>query len=228
MILRMRYPGGKGSCYQHIINVLPPHFTYIEAHLGGGAVLLHKKPAEVSIGIDKNPAVIGHWRRSFPFLAKYIVGDAANFLSRRQFEGHEVVYCDPPYLASTRRRKRVYAYDYTEEDHVRLLETVRKLHCRVVLSGYPSRLYDEWLRDWNTRTFPAKTHNGPRREVLWFNFDPPARLHDYRYIGRSFRERETVKRRLERLQRRITVLSVQEKHRLSEWLCVHLAGESDA
>ena len=47
----MRYPGGKGKCYQHIINVLPPHPTYIETHLGGGAVLLHKKPARMSVGV---------------------------------------------------------------------------------------------------------------------------------------------------------------------------------
>src|SRR5436853_1357121 len=101
----MRYPGGKGRCYQHIINMLPPHLTYIETHLGGGAVLLRKKPAEISIGIDRNPDVIAYWRRSFPYLATYIVGDAVDFLARRQFEGHEVVYCDPPYLATTRRRK---------------------------------------------------------------------------------------------------------------------------
>ena len=227
-MLCMRYPGGKGSCYQHIINVLPPHSTYIETHLGGGAVLLHKKAAEASIGVDKNPAVIAYWQRSFPLLATYIVGDAADFLTARRFEGHEVIYCDPPYLASTRRRKRIYVHDYTEQDHLRLLETLRKLHCRVVLSGYPSHLYDEWLRDWNTRSFLSKTHNGLRCEVLWFNFHPPPRLHDSRYIGHSFRERETVKRRLYRLQRRITVLSVQEKHRLSEWLCVHLRGECDA
>ena len=32
----MRYPGGKGKCYQHIINLMPMHDTYIETHLGGG------------------------------------------------------------------------------------------------------------------------------------------------------------------------------------------------
>ena len=38
----MQYPGGKNNCYQQIINLIPPHDTYIEAFLGSGAVLRHK------------------------------------------------------------------------------------------------------------------------------------------------------------------------------------------
>src|SRR5436309_15931595 len=104
MILHMRYPGGKGKVYQHIINVLPPHITYIETHLGGGAVLRHKRLAQTNIGVDRDPIVIRGWRRQFPFLAEFIEADAVDFLRSRRFVGDEVVYCDPPYLPSTRRR----------------------------------------------------------------------------------------------------------------------------
>jgi DNA adenine methylase len=218
----MAYPGGKGRCYQHIINLLPPHSTYIETHLGGGAVLLHKKPAKVSIAVDKDPSVIERWRRRFPLLATYVEADAVDFLVAWQFAGQEVVYCDPPYLPSTRRRRRIYLHDYTEHDHVRLLETLRRLPCHVVLSGYPSELYDELLRDWNTSIFQAKTHDGVRREVLWFNFAHPNCLHDVGHLGRDFRERQTIKRRLQRIRCRIALLSPQEKHSLAEWLRDHL------
>ena len=214
----MRYPGGKGKCYQHIINVLPPHTTYIETHLGGGAVLRHKKPADTSIGIDRDSAVIRRWRLLFPSLARYVESDAVDFLMSQRLAGDEVVYCDPPYLPGTRRRDRVYRHDYVESDHVRLLGAVRKLPCRVVVSGYPSKLYDEWLSGWSTQIFTAKSHDGIRKEKLWFNFAAPASLHDPRYLGRGFRERQTIKRRLERLQRRITTLSPQERHLLSDWL----------
>jgi DNA adenine methylase len=156
----MAFPGGKGKCYQRIINLLPPHSTYIEAYLGGGAVLRHKKPANESIGIDRDPLVIKTWRRHFPLLASYIEADAVDFFASRTFAGEEVVYCDPPYLPSTRRRARVYRYDYTEQDHVVLLETLRKLPCRVVVSGYRSALYDESLCGWNTQTFAANTQDG--------------------------------------------------------------------
>ena len=214
----MKFPGGKGKCYQQIINLLPPHSTYIEAYLGGGAVLRHKKPALETIGVDRDPVVIRTWRRHFPLLASYIEADAIDFFTSRRFTGEEVLYCDPPYLPSTRRRARVYRYDYTERDHAALLETLRKLSCRVVVSGYPSELYDEWLCGWETQTFAAKAHDGLREEKLWFNFENPTKLHDATHLGTNFRERQTIKRRLQRLRRRISTLSSQEKHLVLEWL----------
>jgi len=218
MISPMRYPGGKGKCYQHIINILPPHDTYIETHLGGGAVLRHKKPASNSIGVDLDPDVIRNWRRLFPSLASYVEADAVEFLASWHFFGDELVYCDPPYLSSTRRRARVYRHDYSTADHERLLGVLIKLPCRVVVSGYPSELYEECLAGWGAKIFMAKTHIDFRQEKLWFNFEAPKRLHDPRHLGDDFRERQTIKRRLQRLQRRITTLSSPERHVLSEWL----------
>jgi len=214
----MRYPGGKGKVYQHVINVLPPHTTYIETHLGGGAVLLRKKPAALTIGVDRDPAVIAYWRNLFPTLGSYFEADAAEFLTSQHFRGSELVYCDPPYLPETRRKSRVYRYDYSEADHIRLLEVVRKLRSRIVISGYPSRLYDEHLRGWSSISFDAKTHSGIRKERLWFNFVQPQWLHDVRYLGRDFRERQTIKRRLERLKVHIAALSSQEQGALFDWL----------
>jgi DNA adenine methylase len=224
----MRYPGGKGKCFQHVINLLPPHRTYIETHLGGGAVLRHKAPAVNSYGIDLDPHVVNHWQKQFPQLAKYIIADAVEILASWPFRGDEVVYCDPPYLAATRRRHRVYRCDYTEEDHSRLITTLRDIPCFVVLSGYPSALYDELLPDWNTAEFPAKTHVGIRTERLWFNYTPPAHLHDASYLGCTFRERQTVKRRLHRLQNRIAGLTATEKFEIFKWINQHLDREEDA
>lgn len=220
----MRYPGGKGKTYQQIINLLPPHKTYIEAYLGGGAVLRNKKPAHRSVAIDRDPKVIEYWRRCHPTFASYIEKDALEFLATTQFTGDEVIYCDPPYLPCTRRRCRVYRYDYNTHDHEALLEVVRHLPCRVIVSGYPSELYDSQLHNWSSVTFPAKSHYGVRTEKIWFNFDPPKRLHDARYIGSNYRERQTHRRRIDRLQRRICSLSSQEQHSISEWLVNRLSG----
>ena len=57
----MRYPGGKGKTYQHIINLMPSHDVYIETHLGSGAVMRHKKPAKKNIGIDADASVLASW-----------------------------------------------------------------------------------------------------------------------------------------------------------------------
>jgi len=52
------YPGGKNQHYQKIINRIPPHETYIETHLGSGAVMRHKRPARLNVGIELNPDVL--------------------------------------------------------------------------------------------------------------------------------------------------------------------------
>src|SRR5687767_12605543 len=75
----VRYPGGKFRCYQKLINLMPPHRVYIETHLGGGAVLRHKAPAELSIGIDSDPAVIGAFAGHFGSRLKIINSQAEDF-----------------------------------------------------------------------------------------------------------------------------------------------------
>lgn len=218
MLCYMRYPGGKGRCYQQIINLLPPHNTYIESHLGGGAVMRHKQPSSRNIGIDIDDRVIAKWRAEYPGACDLVNADANTFLRNYPFCGGELVYCDPPYLSSTRRRNKVYRFDYTESDHEELLVTLRALPCMVVLSGYASSLYQSLLSGWHQINFPAKTHAGLRTETVWINFERPKRLHDPRYMGKTFREREVIKRRHARLKSRLTRLPPAERHALADWI----------
>ncbi len=73
------------------------------------------------------------------------------------------------------------------------------------------------------RPFPAAWQPAggrPATEYLWMNYDAPDRLHDYRYLGDDFRERERIKRkkqrwvaRLERmdgLERKAILWAIQE------------------
>ena len=46
-----------GLC-QAIIALMPPHDTYIETHLVGGAIMQRKRPALRNIGIDLNPRAL--------------------------------------------------------------------------------------------------------------------------------------------------------------------------
>jgi site-specific DNA-adenine methylase len=210
----MRYPGGKGKCYQRLINMMPPHRVYIESHLGGGAVMRGKRPAAINIGVDLDPQVIARWQQFKPRHVELVQRDAVEFLRTYPFVGDELVYADPPYVASTRRRSRVYRYEYCDADHLALLEVLRSLPCRVMLSGYDNALYREHLSDWNVGAFPAQTHRGVREERVWTNFAPPPVLHDASYLGHSFRERQTIKRRHERWLARFDGLPVPERAHL--------------
>lgn len=214
MIPPMRYPGGKGKCYQRIINLMPAHSTYIESHLGGGAVMRHKKPAKANIGIDRDDKVIERWRQ-LPEVCELVAGDATEYLRTYAFRGGELVYADPPYLKSTRRSSgALYRYDLDETDHVRLLDVLKGLPCMVMVSGYASPLYDDALASWRRVSFMAKTHVELREECVWLNFEAPAQLHDGTHLGSTFRERQSVKRRHQRWIDRLDHMPAVERGHL--------------
>ena len=214
----MKYPGGKGRTFQQIINLMPPHTVYVETHLGGGAVLRHKQRAQLDIAIEKDPMVAVRTAMVLPQGVRLIRGDAHRFLRHFRAPPSTLIYADPPYLPESRRATRVYRYDYTRLDHIRLLELLRPLNCMVMISGYHSSLYEDALSDWNRESFLAKTHADVREENVWFNFPRPAVLHDARFLGANFRDRQTTKRRFERLTQRIDRLSSPEQHVLLNWL----------
>ena len=54
-----------GLC-QPIIAMMPPHTTYIETHLGGGAIMKRKPPALNNIGIDIDPRPLSKFECSYP------------------------------------------------------------------------------------------------------------------------------------------------------------------
>lgn len=197
---------------------MPPHETYIESHLGGGAVLRQKKPALKNIAIDRDPKVIQYWGARLPNFIQLVEGDAVEYLKNFPFFGNELIYSDPPYLPETRRRRRVYTYDYDKSDHEGLLSLLTKLPCMVLISGYESEFYNDMLQGWNKTQFKAKTHTDTRQEVVWFNFPPAKKLHETTYFGSTFRERQVIKRRQQRLRDRIIRMSDIERWDLIRWL----------
>jgi DNA adenine methylase len=95
-----------------------------------------------------------------------------------------LLYLDPPYLRST-RSSGAYRHEMTEQDHRDLAAAVHATKASVVLSGYPSDLYDlELYPGWHRVGFTAGTGQnartwGNRTEVLWSNRPfPTASLFD--------------------------------------------------
>ena len=134
---------------------------------------------------------------------EFVEGDGIAFLKSYRYTGRELVYCDPPYLHSTRSSHFRYEFEMSDVDHRRLLRVAMALPCRVMISGYRSEMYSRTLGGWNLETFQAMTRGGPAEECLWFNFERPVELHDYRYLGRGFRERERIKRKKQRWMERL-------------------------
>ncbi|MDQ0510922.1 DNA adenine methylase [Angulomicrobium amanitiforme] len=85
-------------------------------------------------------------------------------------------YVDPPYMHETRGLKNkhdpkhLYRYELSAEDHQQLLSVLAELKGMVVLSGYPTELYDEMLRGWSRVETKALADGArARTEVLWIN-----------------------------------------------------------
>lgn len=192
----MAYAGGKGRAYQRIIALMPPHRTYIETHLGGGAVLRHKRPASQNVGIDIDPGAIAAWRKLRRPDVDLVVGDCCDLIHDMSTPD-TLIYADPPYWPAMRRRARCYRHDYTENDHRRLIDTITKLNCLVMISGYRNDLYDEHLAGWHRHDMALATQSGTVSESIWMNFSPTDELHDYRFAGADFREREAIRRRID-------------------------------
>jgi len=89
----------------------------------------------------------------------------------RKFNYENVmIYADPPYLLTTRGGKQ-YRHEMTEQDHVELLDALKQHRGSVILSGYPSELYDRELAGWSRITRKSYNQNKEQRtEVLWCNF----------------------------------------------------------
>lgn len=97
-------------------------------------------------------------------------------LIRRFNYDNVLIYADPPYLLSTRGGKQ-YRHEMTEQDHVELLAALLQHKGPVILSGYPSQLYDHELKLWNKITRKAYNQNADQRtEVIWCNFEIPELL----------------------------------------------------
>lgn len=216
----MTYDGGKAGfgAYQTIINQIPPHRVYVEPFLGEGAVLRNKKPALSSIGIDKDATMLAErWRGNEITNLQLVAGDSLLWLLSYPWQGDEFIYADPPYLMHTRSYQRpLYREEFaTVEQHLQLLHILKALPCRVAISGYHSDLYAEELTSWRSISFKMMKRNGKQAtEVLWMNYPAPLELHDYRYLGRSFRERERIKRKSQRWQDRIARLPHLERQAL--------------
>lgn len=217
-----QYKGGKNGsgAFQTIINQIPPHEVYVEPFAGSAAILRRIKPAKHTIAIDADTSCTNELS-TYPGVIA-IHGDAISCLPGAIAKtgvpaGKVFIYADPPYLFSVRSTKRpMYAHEFgTEEEHIKLLTMLKSLECMVMISGYKSKLYEKELKGWRVVTYNSITRSGKvAKEYLWMNYPEPIALHDYSFLGEDFRERERIKRKINRWQNRIDKMPTLEKRAL--------------
>jgi len=93
-----------------------------------------------------------------------------------------LLYVDPPYLATTRRAGR-YSHEMgATRDHQALAEALNACKAHVMLSGYPSPVYDTAYAGWNRidiRAFSGNSVDSGRTEAVWMNYEPTTHYLDF-------------------------------------------------
>lgn len=202
------YFGGKAQdgVFQAIINQIPMHDRYIELFLGGGAIMLKKKPALESIGLELDERAIEDFPKDVEVRPLIYNQCAFKFLStigKNAFAGSTFIYADPPYPHSERGKTR-YKYEFNDNQHIELLNRLKDLHCSIAISTYPNQIYSELLSDWRLLEYNSTDRSGKARtENLFMNYPPPKILHDDRYLGNNANHRQNIKRRIARTKERI-------------------------
>lgn len=80
------------------------------------------------------------------------------------------MYIDPPYLLSTRCGKQ-YKYEMSDADHEELLKVLLQSKAKIMISGYESEMYNEYLTGWEKKQFSSCAEHGkPRIETVWTNY----------------------------------------------------------
>jgi len=89
-------------------------------------------------------------------------------------------YVDPPYVQSARadrEHRSRYLHELDDDGHRHLAEVLHDLEGMVVVSGYPSPLYEQLYGDWHQVTRMANTDAARDAvECLWFNGKARARV----------------------------------------------------
>lgn len=109
--------------------------------------------------------------------------DAVDLIERMSDVDGALIYADPPYLSSTRTRGGGgYHHDGDDGLHERLAEALNATKAKVIISGYPSEMYDGLYEGWHSVEWAQRVgisgisdQKRPMRiEKVWLNYDPPA------------------------------------------------------
>lgn len=223
----MSYMGGKGAegTAQVLINQMPPHDSYVEPFAGHAAVYRAKQAAFNNTLIDRDPEVVAWLSANVGGACNLVCSDSLKWLRAQTFTPHTLIYCDPPYPIQSRSDPRGrYKFEMTDEDHAELLGILSSLPAMVMVSSYANKLYSSHLRDWRHITFESMTRQGKQTEHLWMSYPEPKALHDYSHLGSDYRERERIKRKVQRWTGRLKALPRLERLALYSAMAAEIEG----
>ncbi len=118
---------------------------------------------------------------------KILHKDGIDLLAEVVDDSETFAFVDPPYCHSLRGKgaNKAYACELSQEDHVRLLETIRDARCKIILCGYRGGdcFYDDYLMPCGWHCYKlcdvvkscqiTKKKRAIAEEFIWVNYELP-------------------------------------------------------
>ena len=218
------YNGGKAGngTYQKIINHIPKCDVFVDAMVGNGGIFLNLNLPQITVINDIDTSVIDKYNKvlidkhNYEGHNKNIIVENIDY--RSLIDKYDDVrskvcfYFDPPYLMETRKsNKKLYTFDWELKHHENFLLRAVTVKSNVIISHYPCDLYDKYLNGWYMHDFQSMTRNGLRTERIYMNYPKPYILQDYRYLGSDYRDRQRIKRKINRFISKLDGLPTEER-----------------
>jgi DNA adenine methylase len=207
------YFGGKGGSgtYQTLINHIPPHDVFASLYLGNCGVTRNIRPARFALLNDIDVEVFQAWEGKITGFEKWELHNIEaewwlGFFANQKcpfgsYPEDVFIFLDPPYLLDSRKDNRpVYRHEMTKDQHIQLLKCItspKMKQYKIMLCCYPNELYALWLDyapNWHYVDYLSTTRNGLANERIYMNYQLNGQLHDTRYYGENFRQREQFRR----------------------------------
>jgi DNA adenine methylase len=182
MVGPLSYIGGKNRLATRIIEIFPPHKTYVEAFAGGAQVLFHKEPSPVEIMNDVDGELVNLYRIFQLHPEELIRYFRFALVSRRLFELLKAT--DPATLTDVQRAAR---YLYLLKNSFASLVRHPNYHWHVVQKpGFNLEKLPELIEKTHKRLERVQIECLPYEEILK-RFDRPETLFylDPPYFGRK-------------------------------------------
>jgi DNA adenine methylase len=197
MVGPLAYIGGKNRVANRIIELMPPHTTYVEAFSGGAQTLFHKPPSPVEILNDLDGEIVGFFRvcqshhEELLRYLKYIL------VSRKWFSLFEKQ--DPDSLTDIQRAARFF---YLQKNAFGGLIRNRSYHyCVVRPPNFNPESLPDLIRNTHERLAKVQIESLPYQQILkrydrpttFFYLDPPyfgRKLYRFNFEDKDFVELE--------------------------------------
>lgn len=152
------------------------------------------------------------------FVSNSMVRTAQNNCTSEQIhltvpDRHIMIYADPPYRFINRRGKRnLYKYEMTDEQHLQFVIACSTVNANCMISHPENDMYDKHLHGWTKEKFTVSYHGHVTQECIYYNYPKPSVLQTYDYVGSDCWDRQRVKRKIERLARKLADLPALERN----------------